>query len=102
MLIISRFRPKIQKARIVGLAVLLLIILTAHQAFALVNLLNRSLQLGSSVASAHTIHTFSFAFAEAINVGSIVFEYCTDPIDVIACVNPTGSDVSGAALSGQS
>lgn len=35
-------------------------------------------------------------------MGSIVFEYCTDPLDNIACDNPNGSDVSGAVLTNQS
>jgi len=70
--------------------------------FAVTVLTNRTLSIASSTAGANTNHTFSFNFPITETVGSINFEYCTDPIDVVTCVNPNGSDVSGATLGGQS
>ncbi|HET9850472.1 MAG TPA: hypothetical protein VFP35_02500 [Candidatus Saccharimonadales bacterium] len=77
-------------------------LLNSPGAYAFSDLIGRSITIGSSVASANTTHTFSFIFPVSEGVGSISFEYCTDPIDTIPCVNPAGSDVSGAALANQS
>lgn len=78
-----------------------LLVLNGSTALATTTLLQRSLSIGTSKGGATTNHTFSFFFPISESVGSISFQYCTDPIDVITCVNPTGSDVSGAVLSAQ-
>ncbi|MDB5161345.1 MAG: hypothetical protein JWO96_725 [Candidatus Saccharibacteria bacterium] len=72
------------------------------QTFAFTNLINRSIAIGTAVGGANTTHTFSFEFPVTVNIGSLMFEYCTDPIDSITCVNPSGSDVTGAVLDSQS
>lgn len=85
-----------------GLILPSLLLINVQSTFAVTVLSNRTLAIASSVAGANTNHTFTFDFPITETVGSINFEYCTDPIDVVACVNPNGSDVSGATLSAQS
>ncbi|HVO86262.1 MAG TPA: hypothetical protein VMT23_00825 [Candidatus Binatia bacterium] len=88
--------------RILPLALIAVLLLAiSPSVFAFTNLIQRSVTIGTSIASANTTHTFSFVFPITENVGSIVFEYCTDPIDSIPCDNPPGSDVSGAVLASQ-
>lgn len=79
-----------------------LILVNSQAVFATTILSNRSLSIATSKGGALTSHKFSFIFPVSVNIGSISFQYCTDPIDVIACVNPNGSDVSGAILAAQS
>jgi len=78
------------------------IVMSGSSALAFTNLIQRSLTIGTSLASANTTHTFSFRFPITENVGSIMFQYCDDPIDNVPCNNPAGSDVSGAVLDSQS
>jgi hypothetical protein len=63
---------------------------------------NRSLGLGSVVASATTHHAIKFNFITTNSVGSIKFEYCTSPLQVLPCVPPAGLNASAATLSSQS
>lgn len=63
---------------------------------------DRSLYILTSAGGANTTHTFTFTFPNNINVGSIQFEYCTDPIEEITCDTPNGLDVSGATFDSQS
>jgi hypothetical protein len=63
---------------------------------------NRSLRLGSVVPSATTTHEFNFTYSGTNSVGSIVFQYCMDPIPGDPCTAPTGLDVSGVNLTSQS
>lgn len=63
---------------------------------------NRSINILSSAAGVSTIHEFTFTFPISIEVGSILFEYCTDPIEDIPCDTPTGLDVIGASLDSSS
>jgi hypothetical protein len=73
------------------------------RALAFTTLQNRSIFIASSVGGANTSHVFSFNFPIVVNnIGSIAFQYCDDPIDEIACVSPSGLDVSGAVLTSQS
>jgi hypothetical protein len=65
-------------------------------------LFNRSLSLGSSLGGITTSHEFSFFFPVTVNVGSISFQYCDDPIEELICNAPPGIDASGAVLSSQS
>ncbi len=65
---------------------------------------SRSLRIESVVPSATTRHSFTFSYDTSASVpaiGSIAFEYCTSPLDQIACVAPTGMDASGAILTDQ-
>lgn len=59
---------------------------------------NRSLSILSSAGGVNTTHEFTFTFPISIEVGSILFEYCTDPIEDITCDTPNGLDVAGASL----
>ena len=63
---------------------------------------NRSISILSSVGGANTVHSFTFSFAVPVNVASLQFQYCTDPISDVSCVTPTGLDVSAANLDSQS
>jgi hypothetical protein len=71
-------------------------------AYAATVLEDRSIDILSSAGGVNTTHTFSFRFPISINVGSIKFEYCTDPIEDIPCDIPNGLDVTGASLDNQS
>jgi hypothetical protein len=84
-----------------GLILPSLLLINMQSTFAVTVLSNRTLSIASSTAGANTNHTFTFEFPITETVGSINFQYCTDPIDVVTCVNPTASDVSGATLVGQ-
>lgn len=79
-----------------------LVLINTPSAHATTVISDRSLSIGTSKGGALTTHTFSFTFPITETVGSINFQYCTDPIDTISCLNPNGSDVSGAVLSAQS
>ncbi len=79
-----------------------LLLINIPSASAKTTLQQRSLFIATSRGGALTTHTFSFTFPIDVNVGSINFQYCDDPIDVIACINPPGSDVTDATLTSQS
>lgn len=86
-----------------GLTLALLILaLNPQTSFAVVTkLFNRSLTIGSSLGGVTTSHEFSFYFPVTVNIGSIVFQYCDDPIEEVACNAPSGMDASGAVLTSQ-
>lgn len=63
---------------------------------------NRSLLLGTSVASAITTYSFQFDLTVGGNLGSIQFEFCSnDPLPLTPCTPPAGFDISSATLVGQ-
>lgn len=66
-----------------------------------VELTDRSLTIGTPVASATTTHTFNFNFTNATPVGSIQFEYCTSPLEGVTCTTPNGLNAAGAGLAAQ-
>lgn len=68
---------------------------------AALQLQNRSIELSTSQPSVVASHTFRFTFASTTSVGSIVFEYCDDPLFEVACVAPAGLNVASATLTGQ-
>jgi hypothetical protein len=84
------------------LAIGLVIVFSSFQPVEALQLSTRSLDVGSSIVSANTSHTFSFTFPDNSLTGSIVFEYCTSPLAQIVCDAPSGLDVSGATLISQS
>jgi hypothetical protein len=87
-----------------AVAYLSLLILAACPMAALASvttLQNRSLSISTSAGGALATHTFSFNFPISEDVGSLLFQYCTDPIDEITCVTPTGMNASGATLVSQ-
>ncbi len=62
----------------------------------------RSLRVESATAGATTEHTFSFSYTTTgVAVGSIMFEYCTSPLDGVACVPPNGMNAGQAVLAQQ-
>ncbi|HUS26212.1 MAG TPA: hypothetical protein VMY99_02605 [Nevskiaceae bacterium] len=61
----------------------------------------RSIEVGTTAAGTATTHAFSFTYASTSSIGSVVFQYCDSPLEVNACVAPTGLDASGAALQQQ-
>jgi hypothetical protein len=46
-------------------------------------------------------HNFAFTVPAGNNVGWMEFEYCVNPIPTVACVAPTGLNLTGATLTGQ-
>ena len=78
----------ISSKSIVGLLLLLslLINLIAPKPVDALALLNRKIQLGTSVASADTAHVINFDYPTASNTGSVVIEYCDNPLPAVACV----------------
>jgi hypothetical protein len=84
------------------LSVAALLVISPQSVFA-AQLGSRSLQLGSATASATTTHTFTFSYATpGADVGSLVFEYCTSPLEALPCNAPAGLNASGAILATQS
>ena len=67
----------------------------------IVELTDRSITIGTPVASATTSHTFNFNFANPVDVGSIQFQYCTSPLEGVPCTAPNGLNAAGAALAAQ-
>lgn len=63
---------------------------------------SRSLYVSNTNPSAVANHSFSFTHTSGDAVGSVLFEYCTNPFMELSCDAPTGLDTSGAALTQQS
>jgi hypothetical protein len=63
----------------------------------------RSVSLSSGTPLAVASHDFAIQFPSTNNVGSLVFEYCSNtPLPEVPCIPPSGLDVSGASLALQS
>jgi hypothetical protein len=92
---------KTKKLLLLALTLSIFLVNGGH-GYAITNVYDRSIFINSSLGGVTTSHTFSFYFPIPEDVGSIAFEYCTDPIDIVTCFNPSGSDVSGAVLTSQS
>lgn len=66
------------------------------------DLINRSVLITSSVPSAQTTETVNMTMATATNLGSIVFQYCTDPGRAgDPCSAPVGLGLSSVILTQQ-
>jgi hypothetical protein len=61
----------------------------------------RSLYIADSNPGATTTHTFSFTYASSAAIGSVSFEYCTNPFVELTCDAPAGINASAAVLSAQ-
>lgn len=61
----------------------------------------RSLYILDSNGGAVTQHQISFQFPASSSIGSLVFEYCTSPIEDVACNAPAGLDASAAVFANQ-
>src|SRR5688572_28663754 len=92
-------KPSNHKLLTIGLALMLLVSAVLPASVSAAQLTARSLTLGSSAPSASTTHLFSFTIATTNNVGSIIFDYCTTASG--ACTGPTGLNVDGVSISGQ-
>lgn len=65
-------------------------------------LLDRSLRIENSDPGATTRHTYQYSYATTGQpVGSLMFEYCTSPLEAIACEAPSGMNATGAVLTSQ-
>src|SRR5581483_7752524 len=63
---------------------------------------SRSVQLDSYVPGDTTNYHFQFFVPTTVNLGSIVFLFCTNSaIFTDSCSAPAGQDVTGAAITGQ-
>lgn len=68
-----------------------------------VTLFNRSITISSSTPSAVASHSFQFDIPSTSDVGSIVFDYCSNnPYFTDVCTAPAGMDATGATLTSQS
>ena len=89
-----------------GLALTLLLAPVFHffqPAYAAAGLPNRSITIGNSRASAVTTYDFQFDLTVGGTLGSIRFEFCSnDPLPFELCTIPSGFDISGAVIDGQS
>lgn len=66
-------------------------------------LAQRSIFISSATPSAVVNHNFSFTVPTTANIGSIVFEYCSNsPLFVFSCTPPAGIDATTANLASQS
>lgn len=59
---------------------------------------NRSLFILNSEPGAVTDYTVSLTYTTETTVGSLLMEFCTDPMHTEPCVMPAGLDLSGATL----
>lgn len=62
----------------------------------------RQIAISTSRPGMPATHTFSFTVPTASTVGSMAFEYCNNPLTIVACVAPTGLDLSSVVLQNQS
>lgn len=67
------------------------------------DIIDRSISIGTSEASANTYHIFTYSLLGGTSIGSIKFEYCLNsPIFSDVCTAPLGLDVSTASLASES
>src|SRR5690606_20678404 len=59
---------------------------------------NRSLHILNSEPGVITDYTVSLTYTTETTVGSLLMEFCTDPMHTEPCVMPNGLDLSGATL----
>lgn len=59
---------------------------------------NRSLHIFNSEPGVVTDYTVSLTYTTETTVGSLLMEFCTDPMHTEPCVMPAGLDLSGATL----
>lgn len=62
---------------------------------------NRTLYILDSNGAAVTRHEVSWQFPSNSSVGSVVLQYCTSPIEDVACVAPVGLNAGGAVFANQ-
>lgn len=65
-------------------------------------LFNRTVTISTPLPSAVATHSFTFDIPTTSDIGSIVFEYCSNsPVFFDSCTPPAGLDVSSAVLASQ-
>lgn len=63
---------------------------------------SRSVNISSAVPSSTVNNVFTFVIPSVNAIGSLTFEYCTNsPVASVACVAPTGLNVSGSTITAQ-
>jgi hypothetical protein len=64
---------------------------------------DRSVVVGSGQVSANTTEDIRFTLPSSDNVGSLVFQYCSNtPLFNFPCAPPAGLDITGATINSQS
>ena len=82
-------------------ALLLALFVFIMPAAATTRLTERSLFMANTEPGATTSYTVSFNYMTPSPIGSIDLQLCNSPIPYETCVTPTGLDISGATLTGQ-
>lgn len=98
-------RNNLTKSRFLAvIVVLFLTVLTIQPLFVqAADLVNRSIQLGSSFASDNTTHEYDFTTVTPGIVGSIQFQYCSNsPLFSEPCTAPAGLNVMSAGVLSES
>lgn len=85
-----------------GFLIILSVVLNFVQSVDAARFTNRSLTINSAVISDTTHYTIRFGFPTTASVGSVQFEFCTDPIPDEPCTTVPGLDVGAAILDSQS
>lgn len=83
------------------LALFLALFIFILPAAATTRLTDRSLLMQTTEPGATTSYTISFNYMTPSNIGAIDLQFCNSPIPYEPCVTPTGLNISGATLSGQ-
>jgi hypothetical protein len=94
---------KFKRALLYGVVLTLVLALIPTNKVYGAELLQKTLEIGTSLASSNTFHDYSFSLPASSNIGSIAFEYCSNsPITTVACIPPAGINVSGFVIDSQS
>lgn len=83
------------------LALFLVLFVFVMPATATTRLTDRTLMLQTNEPGATTSYTISFNYMTPSPIGSIDMLFCNNPIPDEPCVTPTGLDITGATLTGQ-
>ncbi len=79
----------------------LIVLFIAPSAGAAMRLQERSLYINNDEAGERSMYRLGFRFMSPVPVGSFELLFCNDPIPYHPCEIPTGMDVSGVSLTGQ-
>jgi hypothetical protein len=95
----ARFKKIIYSLSFLLVAFILVQVGRSAHAF---ELSNRTLEIKTSIGGATTQHILSFNFEDPETIGSLDLQYCTSPVEAIACTPPPGLNAASAVLSAQS
>jgi hypothetical protein len=62
-------------------------------------LTHRGITLSDATPGATSTDMFSFTYTSTTSVGSVLFEFCTSPVDGVTCDSPVGLDATNAYMS---